>query len=79
MRKPLTNTQLSVFCFMQEYFRKNDRLPPTAAVSAHLGDSASEKSARSNGSYHYNTLAAKGYLERNEAGGYRFKREAPSA
>jgi hypothetical protein len=75
MKQRLTNTQLSVFCFMQEYFKENDRLPPTAAISAHLGDSASEKSARANGSYHYSTLEAKGYLERNAAGGYRFKRE----
>lgn len=79
MKARLTDKQLSVFCYMQEFFKENDQLPPTAMVSDHLKIKGDKSSARSNGSYHYATLAAKGYLERNAAGGYRFKRETPSA
>lgn len=79
MKERLTDKQLAAICFMREFLKENDQMPPPAMVSAHLrtkASEASEASSRINGHYHYNTLAAKGYLERNAAGGYRFKREA---
>jgi hypothetical protein len=69
MRERLTNKQLSVFCFTQSYFRDNDQIPPARLVSEYVG--CGDRTA---GYHHLRTLEKKGYLERNTAGGYRFKR-----
>ena len=74
MKERLTDKQLSVFCFMQGFFKDNDQLPPNQLIADHVGSKE-----RSTGSHFLSTLARKGYLERNAAGGYRFKREGGAA
>lgn len=70
MKERLTNKQLAVYCFMQDFFRENDMLPTGDIVSKHLGATSSNT-----GWVHYRNLAKKGYIELNAAGKYRFKRE----
>lgn len=74
MKQRLTNKQLAVFCYLQEFFRENDQLPPTQFIADRVG-----AKNRSSGTTLCQALASKGYLERNEAGGYRFAREATNA
>lgn len=71
MKERLTDKQLDAYCFMQSFFKENDQLPPALNVAGHFG----HESHRA-GYYHFKVLEAKGYLEKNAAGGYRFKREA---
>lgn len=70
MRGQLTDKQLAVFVFMQEFFRENDQLPPQAALAAHFGW-ANEASAIQ----YRQALEDKGYIERNAVGKFRFARE----
>jgi SOS-response transcriptional repressor LexA len=71
MKERLTNKQLSIFCFMQEFFKDNDQLPSAMLIAQHVGATTQES-----GWHHRRTLAKKGYIEKNAAGGYRFKRGA---
>jgi sulfur relay (sulfurtransferase) DsrC/TusE family protein len=71
MKQRLTNKQLDVYCYMQDFFKENDQLPSASLIVKHIGSAD-----RTGGNYHFKALTAKGYLEKNAAGGYRFKREA---
>ena len=70
MKQRLTNKQLSVYCFSQDYFKENDQIPTADAVTIHIG--AKDRTA---GYHHLRQLERKGYLERNAAGWFRFTRE----
>jgi sulfur relay (sulfurtransferase) DsrC/TusE family protein len=69
MKERLTDKQLTVLCFVQDFFRENDQLPPMRTLAQYLGTSE-----RASGYYHYQVLEQKGYIERNAVGKYRFKR-----
>lgn len=71
MRGTLTDKQLAVFVFMQEFFRENDQLPPQAALQERFG----WKHECSADQYRL-ALERAGYIERNAVGKFRFSREA---
>ena len=68
-RQPLTDRQLAVYVFMRDYHRENDQLPSSRAIAHHIG-AASNKTAFCI----QVQLEAKGWIERNAAGKYRFAR-----
>ena len=69
MKERLTDKQLAVLCFAQEFFKENDMLPTAKAVADHFG------AASLNAPWvHMRTLEQKGYLEKNAVGKYRFAR-----
>lgn len=70
MKQKLTDKQLEVLCFMKDFFKENDQLPPNSALSDRFGWVGPQT-----GHYHTKVLAASGYLERNAVGKYRFARE----
>jgi len=70
-KRRLTDKQLAVLVFMQEFFRNNDQLPPATALCNHFGWKNAQGGLR-----YQQVLAAKGYIERNAVGKYRFAREA---
>lgn len=70
----LTARQRQVLEFMHSFFEANDQLPPMRAISQHFGwksDNAAVTFAA--------ILEAKGYIEKNEVGRYRFTRNQPVA
>ena len=68
-RAALTPPQAAVYAYIHDYFCRNDQIPPTRAIQAHFGW-ASQTAAMG----HLQRLHSKGWLERNEAGKYRFRR-----
>lgn len=73
MKQPLTDKELDVLACMHDFFRTNDMLPPlkTIAEARDLSFSTVMHRQRS--------LEAKGYIERNAVGKYRFAREGATA
>lgn len=67
----LTTRQLEVYCYMKDFFLENDQLPPLQTMQDKFG-----WKNENGGRHHREALAAKGYLELNAVGKYRFKREA---
>jgi SOS-response transcriptional repressor LexA len=70
----LTARQRQVLDFMRDFHVRNDQLPPMSAISKHFGwksDNAAKTFA--------DILEAKGYIEKNEVGKYRFTREEQPA
>jgi SOS-response transcriptional repressor LexA len=65
--KPLTNGQARVLYFLREFYLTNDQLPPTHAIAAHFGWRSCNAAQE-----HLEGLAARGYLERNAVGKWRF-------
>jgi hypothetical protein len=75
MKQKLTNNQLGVLCFLRDYFRENDQIPPAEVISfSYLGAKTHNAGFES-----LKALAKKGYIERNANGKFRFTREAPDA
>lgn len=70
----LTPRQQLVLDFLRTFHAENDQLPPMRAIAAHFGWK-SENSAQT----FADILEAKGYIEKNAVGKYRFTREQPSA
>ncbi len=70
MKRRLTDKQLNVYCFMREFFQDNDQLPPQNTIVQKFG----WKDERNAANYQ-RALEAKGYLEKNSVGKYRFKRD----
>lgn len=70
-RKFLTKRQIEVLEFAQGFLERNDEFPPMHAIAKHFG-------WRSNNAAqcHIDALAIMGFVERNEIGNWRFKREA---
>jgi SOS-response transcriptional repressor LexA len=68
-RHRLTDRQLAVYVYMQEFFKENDQLPTTRAIADKFGF-VSLNSA----SYIQLRLASCGWIERNACGKYRFAR-----
>jgi len=71
MTKPLTASQEAVLNYMRIFFEDNDQLPPIAAIKKHFGWSSNNAVAT-----HCDALEAKGALERNAVGKFRFARKA---
>ena len=69
MAVKLTKLQAAVLGFMREYFAENDQLPPVHVISSHFGYK-SLTSAHD----HIKALEAKGCIEKNAVGKYRFAR-----
>lgn len=71
----LTARQQQVLDFIRAFHAKNDQLPPMSSIAEAFG----WKSVNSAQTF-ANILEAKGYIERNEVGKYRFTRaERPAA
>lgn len=67
--RPPTNRSMDVMAFMLGYHQKNDQLPPARVIAQHFGW------ASTNAAYtHLRTLAKAGFIEKNDAGKYRFSR-----
>ena len=69
MKEKLTDRQLEVFVFMQEFFRENDQLPPQKVIGERFGKTSVA------GEHFQRVLSDKGYIEINKVGKYRFARE----
>jgi SOS-response transcriptional repressor LexA len=65
--RELSASQHKVLCFAIDYYAENDQLPPMSAVKAHFGYGSTNAATS-----HYFALEAKGYVEKNAAGKYRF-------
>lgn len=66
---PLTPRQQEVFDFMKEYFGRNDQLPPTRTIQEKFGF-ASQSAVMC----HMKRIEKRGWIEKNEAGKWRFIR-----
>lgn len=69
--KHLTKRQIEVLEFAQSFLERNDQFPPLASIANHFGW-RSVNAAQG----HIDSLAIMGFVERNEVGKWRFKREA---
>lgn len=67
----LTKRQREVLDFMRAFYARNDQLPPMAFISRHFGWK-SQNAAQT----FADILAAKGFIEKNDVGRYRFTRQA---
>jgi SOS-response transcriptional repressor LexA len=72
--RPLSKKQMELLSFMRFYFARNDQLPSAEAIRDHFGWSSPNAAhcARE-------VLERKGWIERNEAGKYRFSRNREAA
>ena len=68
-KKPLTRRQMEVLNFMHLYFMENDQLPGTEAIMDRFGFTSDNAV-----SDYRKVLVAKGWIEKNAAGKYRFVR-----
>lgn len=68
--KPLTKKQMDVLNFMHLYFLENDQLPPPDAIQSRFGWKSPNAVTCIR-----DVLAAKGIIEHNEAGKFRFTRK----
>ena len=68
MREP-TKKQWEVYEYLYDYYAENDQLPPMSKIADHFGFS-SPNAAHT----HMKHLEAKGFIEPNENGKWRFKR-----
>lgn len=73
MKAPLTDKELGVLAFMRDFARTNDMLPPCQVIAARFG------CASSTATYAQRRLEAKGWIEKNAVGKYRFSREGATA
>jgi Mn-dependent DtxR family transcriptional regulator len=73
MKQPLTDKELEVLACMRDFFRANDMPPPLKTISEALDISFSTVMVRQRG------LEAKGWIQRNAVGKYRFAREGAQA
>jgi len=64
-----TKTQERVYFFMVEYFYQNDQLPPTRVIQEKFSWSSQTAAMAI-----INKLTQKGWLQRNDAGKYKFTR-----
>lgn len=69
MTQPLTDIQARVLAYLREFHAEQDQLPTCAVVSR-----AFEWRSVNAAHCHFQKLAAKGWIERNVVGGYRFTR-----
>lgn len=74
MKQPLTDRELAILAFARDFHRHNDMLPPTREISVAMGNISFSTVLL----YQYR-LEAKGYLERNSVGKWRFAREGIAA
>lgn len=68
-QKPLTAMQVNLYTFLSEFFNENDQLPPISAICKYFKWSSSN--AAMTGLYQ---LQARGLIEKNAVGKYRFVR-----
>lgn len=73
MKQPLTDKELELLACMRDFFRENDMPPPLKSIAEKLDLSFSTVMLRQR------SLEAKGWLERNAVGKYRFAREGAPA
>jgi repressor LexA len=71
MKQPLTPAQQEVYDYMRDYFAANDQLPSGFALMDRFGWT----SPNSVNDFRIH-LAQRGWIEKNQAGKYRFTREA---
>lgn len=64
---PLTRQQHHVLTYLHHFLRVNHQLPPTKCIARAFGWHSNNAAAG-----HIERLAAKGYIEKNECGGWRF-------
>lgn len=68
-KREVTEVQLEVLAFMRDFLGRNDLIPPYWKIAEHFGwrsiDTARDRVV---------ALAQKGYIERNEIGGWRIAR-----
>lgn len=69
--KYLTKRQLDVLSFARSFLERNDEFPPMHAIAKHFGWKSNNAAQ-----CHIDALASMGFVERNEIGNWRFKREA---
>jgi hypothetical protein len=67
----LSISQQKTLDYLRTYFLTNDQLPPMAYVKEHFGWVSNNMAFGQ-----YESLMAKGYLEKNDNGKYRFVRLA---
>lgn len=67
--RPPTTYPGEIESFMREYFARNDQLPGTKAIADRFGW-ASANAAQ----HHIVRMVKSGFIEKNEAGRYRFTR-----
>lgn len=66
---PLTPRQQEVYDFLREYFGRNDQLPPSRTIQEKFGFAS-----QTNATLHMQRIAKRGWIEKNEAGKWRFTR-----
>jgi hypothetical protein len=67
----MTSTQASVLAYMKEFFAANDQLPPMEYLKRRFNWNSNRKVLVC-----YDALSAKGLIEKNVTGKYRFTRGA---
>lgn len=73
MKKPLNRFEVLAYDFMRSYFLANDMLPSSIAIADRM------QISQTTANVYQRALKAKGWLERNAAGKYRFAREGVAA
>ncbi len=66
MKQELTTKQAEVYRYLTEYFVKNDQLPPMLSIAMRFSFGPNAAAC------HMKSIAAKGWIEKNEAEKYRF-------
>lgn len=70
-RQPLSDQQQHVMNYLQVFFRMNDALPSAKTIANAFGHASANAASEI-----MLKLARKGWIEKNEVGGYRFTRTA---
>jgi SOS-response transcriptional repressor LexA len=69
IRAKQSDKQIEVYQFLVDYFNRNDQLPSCRAISNHFGWSSD------NAAFCFmSTLQKRGFIEKNDAGKWRFSR-----
>jgi SOS-response transcriptional repressor LexA len=68
--KHLTKRQIEVLDFARAFLERNDEFPPMRSIADHFGWKSPNAAQ-----CHIDSLAIMGFVERNEIGNWRFKRE----
>lgn len=68
----LTGRQRQVLDFAQGFLQRNDEFPPMHAIAKNFGWKSNNAAQ-----CHIDALALMGFVERNEIGNWRFKRDQP--
>lgn len=66
----LTQRQYQVLQFSMDFLKRNDQFPPMHAIAKHFGWKSNNAAQ-----CHVDSLAVMGFVERNEIGNWRFKRD----